>query len=268
MWQNPSSLYSSSVKVRNAVEQARNTVAKFINANSDEIIFTSGGSESNCSVIQGFVQYCRSIGRKSSVITSKIEHKSIILSVESVAEDFHFVDVDSEGFIRLDSLWSILNSIPKDTLILVSLQFANNEIGTIQHIKEISEIVHSFGGVFHTDAVQAFGHEKIDVKKLGIDLLSASGHKIGTPKGIGILYKKKGVNILPIIYGTQEHGMRGGTENVPYIIGLAKAVELLNTKGIYDSNFIENEYHLKHCRNYLLNKLEQMGCVLNGSYHR
>lgn len=262
MWQNPSSLYSSSVTIKNAIEDARKTIAKFINADSDEIIFTSGGSESNCTAIQGFISYCHSIGRTPTIITSTIEHKSILLCVETVAENIHFVGVDSEGFIKIENLWEILKSIPKDNLILVSIQFANNEIGTIQHIKEIAKMVHSFGGVFHTDAVQAFGHEPIDVKELGIDMLSASGHKVNAVKGIGILYKNKSVKINPIIYGTQENKMRGGTENVAYIIGFAKAVELLK------DNIDKNNKKIISNRNYLLSKLQSIGCALNGAYNQ
>lgn len=262
MWQNPSSLYSSSVTIKNAIEDARQTVAKFINADTDEIIFTSGGSESNCAAIQGFISYCRSIGKTPTIITSTVEHKSILLCVGNEAENLYYVDVDSEGFIKIEDLWKILKSIPKDNMIFVSIQFANNEIGTIQHIKEISKMVHSFGGVFHTDAVQAFGHELIDVQELGIDMLSASGHKINAVNGTGILYKNKNIKINPLIYGTQENGLRGGTENVAGIIGFAKAVELLQ------KDIVFNNRSTTFKRNYLISKLQSMGCVLNGAYNQ
>lgn len=231
MWENPSSLYKPAVDVKKKIEEARNTVAKFIGANGNEIFFTSGGSESNCWAIQGFVKQCEIEGIYPIVITSVIEHKSILDCVDDV--DALFISVDDKGFVDINELKELLEKISAynkynhiEDKILVSIQFANNEIGTVQSIKEISDLVHEYGGVFHTDATQAFGQLLINVNYLGIDMLSASGHKIGTPKGVGILYKKKSVDIRPIIYGSQMDGMRGGTENVPYIIGMAKAVEL------------------------------------------
>ena len=259
MWQNPSSLYRSSVTVRNEIEKARNVIADFINAESDEIVFTSGGSESNCTAIQGFVNKCRSNNKNPLIITSKIEHKSILLCTEAVAHyNTYTVDVDKDGFVDMNMLESILQTFPNRS-VLVTIQFANNEIGTIQHIKDISDMVHAYGGVFHTDAVQAFGHEGIDVKELGIDMLSASGHKIGAPKGIGILYIKNGIDISPLIYGTQENGRRGGTENVPYIIGLAEAVKIAEKKRLVKW-FKVNRY-----QKLLMDQLENLGCTVNGS---
>ena len=231
MWENPSALYKPAVDIKKKIEEARETVAKFIGAKRNEIFFTSSGSESNCWAIQGFVKECEIEGKYPIIITSVIEHKSILDCVEDTTA--LFIDVDDKGFVNVDELEEILKKISTynklnniEDKVLVSIQFANNEIGTVQHIKKIADLVHRYNGVFHTDAVQAFGHLPIDVEKFNIDLLSASGHKISTPKGIGFLYKKTGIDIKPIIYGSQMDGMRGGTENVPYIIGMAKAIEI------------------------------------------
>lgn len=260
-WHNPSALYGESSKIKLNIKNARKTIGNFINAKGDEVFFTSGGSESNCWAIQGFVNYCNRKGKKAAVITSTIEHKSIMDCVDHLNNvDVHYIGVDKEGFINIRQLRNMLfhaKTICEEE-VLVSIQFANNEIGTIQHIKEIAEEVHRFGGVFHTDAVQAFGHVRIDVEELDIDMLSASGHKIGCPKGIGILYKKNSVCINPLIYGSQMDGMRGGTENVPYIIGMAKAVELIQE---------DDEYNLRMTilRNNFITKLKAIGCSINGS---
>lgn len=257
-WVNPSALYKDAVRVRGIVNCSRAVVAEFIHADTNEIIFTSGGSESNCTAIQGFVNKCRREKKHAAVITTRIEHKSVLLCAEETAEDFSFVDVDKDGFVDLIMLERIMQQ-KRDREILVSVQFANNEIGTIQHIQDISALVHTYGGVFHTDAVQAFGHVDLNVKELGIDLLSASGHKLGAPKGIGFLYKKKGVEISPIIYGTQENGLRGGTENVPYIAALAKAVLLRK------ENMTEGTLKITILRDNLLSELLALGCTVNGS---
>lgn len=260
-WYNPSSLYSKASEIKKDVEAARKTVANYINADSNEIYFTSGGSEGNCWAIQGFVNHCIANNARPCVITSSIEHKSIIDCVNNLNNSYvYFIDVDKEGFINIAQLKNTLMRLSNShiTDILVSIQFANNEIGTIQHIKEIAEVVHRFNGVFHTDAVQAFGHIPIDVKELGIDMLTASGHKIGTPKGVGFLYKESSVKIDPLIYGSQMDGMRGGTENVPYIIGMAKAVGLIKK---------DDEYQLRLTvlRNNFIAQLKSLGCFVNGS---
>lgn len=228
-WYNPSALYNKSTKVKMAVENARKVIGDFINAEANEIFFTSGGSESNCWAIQGFINHCISNNQTPSIITSVIEHKSILSCVDSLNVDVHYIDVDNKGYINMKMLEDVLAFYHihyPNNKVLVSIQFANNEIGTIQHINDIATLIHRYNAVFHTDAVQVFGHSIIDVKSLGIDMMSASGHKIGMCKGIGFLYKKSNVSINPLIYGTQEFGMRGGTENVPYIVGMAKAVEL------------------------------------------
>lgn len=258
-WYNPSALYSEASKIKKDIESARKTIGNFINSNSNEIFFTSSGSESNCWAIQGFVNYCNRKGEEATIITSVIEHKSIISCVENMNVDVHFVGVDKEGFVDMTTLERLIHDAYLEANnILVSVQFANNEIGTIQHIKEIAALVHKYGALFHTDAVQAFGYISIDVENLGVDMLTASGHKIGCPKGIGVLYKKHSVNIDPLIYGSQMDGMRGGTENVPYIIGMAKAVKLLEE---------DNEYQLRMTilRNNFITQLKSLGCSINGS---
>lgn len=264
-WSNPSSLYSPSVEVKDKIEEARNIIGKFIGAKGSEIFFTSGGSESNCWAIQGFVNECWARSEHAIVITSTIEHKSIIDCVENSNADFHFIGVDKQGFVDTNKLEELLIKVSELDIkpncnILVSIQFANNEIGTIQPIKEIADLVHKYGGVFHTDAVQAFCHLPLNVYDLDVDMLSVSGHKVGCLKGIGFLYKKTGTNIKPLIYGSQMDGMRGGTENTAYIIGMAKAVELLNNE-----RSAEKELSMLMKRNYFISKLRKFGCSVNGS---
>ena len=256
-WFNPSSLYSESNKVKNDIESARKIIGDFINADKNEIFFTSSGSESNNWAIQGFVNYWNHKGITPIIVTSTIEHKSIIDCVDHMCADVHYVGVDNEGYINIDALEYILDHY-NNKAILVSIQFANNEIGTVQNIKEISNIVHKYNAVFHTDAVQAFGRIHIDVEELGIDMLSASGHKIYAPKGIGFLYKKDSVQIDPLIYGSQMDGMRGGTENTAFIIGMAKAVELIKKDTEYD-------LRLTVLRNNFISELKSIGCKINGS---
>lgn len=257
---NPSSLYSAAVEVKKDIEQARQTIADFIDAEPNEIYFTSSGSEGNNWAIQGFVNYWRSI-KTPIVVTSEIEHKSIMSCFED--DDIivkRAMPVNSEGFVDIEELEHTLKNYNDifNCKILVSIQFANNEIGTIQHIQKIAALAHKYGAVFHTDAVQAFGHIPINVKELGIDMLTASGHKIGCPKGIGILYKNSKTPIKPLIYGSQMNGMRGGTENVPYIIGMAKAVDIAKDD-------IVNQSNIRSVRDYFIDKLESIGCKLNGS---
>lgn len=225
-WKNPSSLYATDVKEE--VNKCREQVAKFIGAKPNEIYFTSGASESNNWAIRGWVDRALLDNNGMiNVITTPIEHKSILEAVENLGLGaiVRKCDVDEFGLVDTDSLKRLLWIRTKEP-ILVSVCMANNEIGTIQNIKEISRIVHSYGGILHVDATQAFGHIPIDVEKLGIDMMSASGHKISPVlKGVGFLYKKSKVDIQPLIYGTQENGLRGGTENVFGIVGLGKALE-------------------------------------------
>lgn len=260
-WYNSSALYSNANKIKKDIEEARKIVGNYINANSNEIFFTSGGSESNCWAVIGFINYCRRKGKPVSIITSTIEHKSILNCVDNMNVDVHYVGVDEEGFINMKSLEALLHESNIEAHeILVSIQFANNEIGTIQHIADIAKLSHKYNAVFHTDAVQAFGQIPIDVKEIDIDMLSASGHKIGAPKGVGIFYKKDSVQIDPLIYGTQMDSMRGGTENAPYVIGMAKAVELLQ-------NDKERQLRLTILRNNFISQLKVLGCKINGSLY-
>ena len=262
---NPSSLYSNGVKVKNAIDDARKTVGDFINADANEIYFTSGGSESNCWAIRGFVDEVRCRCGKSVVITSQIEHKSIMECVKAINRlgvETWYIGVDEFGYIDVKQLIYKIERATNNGIrpknILVSIQLANNEVGTIQDIKKISGIVHSYGCVLHVDAVQALGQIKIDVKDMGIDMLSASAHKIGACKGTGVLYKNDKTNIKPLIFGSQMNGMRGGTENVAGIVGMAKAVEIAK-----DS--IRHSSELSNKRDYLIMMLRHMGCHLNGA---
>ena len=261
-WFNPSSLYSDSKRVEIAIDKSRETVAKSINAKAKDIFFTSGGSEANCWAIQGFINSRLKKKKIPYIITTKIEHKSIMDCVKNQCGAVkYFLDVDSDGYISTselnDAIALMLNNgaNPKD--ILVSIQFANNEVGSIQDVIGISEVAHMYGCVFHTDAVQAFCHVNIDVESMGIDMLTASAHKIGGCKGTGFLYIKKGVKISPLIYGSQMDGKRGGTENVAGIVGMAKAVEL-------SKNNWKNGSAIAMTRDYFINKLTLIGCGVNG----
>ena len=237
MYQNPSSLYQSSQKVSKAIEQARKDIAEFIGAKPSEVYFTSGGSESNCWAIQGFRNHCLKERNSPIVLTSQIEHKSIIECAENYCDksmdiETYFVDVDSDGYVDLEQLEDMI----KDEIELifrckplVSIQLANNEIGTIQPIKKIAELVHKYGGVLHTDATQVVGHLPIDVNELDVDMLSASAHKFNGLKGSGFLYVREGIKIEPLIYGSQNNGMRGGTENVIGIVAMATALKNCDT---------------------------------------
>lgn len=262
-WQNPSSLYASNVK--DVINICRKQVADFIGAKSNEIYFTSGASESNNMAIRGWVDEELKDGYKAiTIITTPIEHASILKLVKSRTLDAHirFCDVDEFGVIDYRSLKTLLYFCD-DEPILVSVHMANNEIGTIQDIKRISELVHKYGGVLHVDATQAFGHIPIDVEELGIDMISASGHKISPVlKGVGFLYKKNGIDIQPLICGSQENELRGGTENTFGIIGLSKAVELCDI-----SQEKIDDMHNK--QDYFIKLLEsKFGCKLNGSQCR
>ena len=223
---NASSVYTIARESKKALEKAREQVAKALNADIDEIYFTAGGSESDNFALKGIAE---AMGKKGKhIITTQIEHHAILHTCEYLQQrgfEITYLPVDEYGKISLEEL---KNSIRKDT-ILISVMFANNEIGTIQPIKEIGAIAKQKGIYFHTDAVQAVGHVKIDVKEMNIDLLSLSGHKICAPKGIGAIYIKKGVAINPLIHGgAQEKRRRAGTENIAGIVGLGKAIELAN----------------------------------------
>lgn len=220
---NPSSLHRMGKAAEDLVEKSRQSVARSIGAVNDEIIFTSGGTESDNLAIIG---YCRANKRKGNkVITSKTEHPAVLESFKQLEKegfDVFYLDVDENGVADICKLKSLLD----ENVLLVSIMQANNETGTIQPIEEIAAAVHSAGAVLHVDSVQSYGKMRIDVKKLGADMLSVSAHKVNGPKGIGALYVKKGIRIFPTMHGGgQEKGHRSSTENVPAIAGFGVAAE-------------------------------------------
>ncbi len=221
---NASSLYSIGRKSRKILENSREKVARVLNCKPKEIYFTSCGSESDNLAIKGIARKHKNKGKH--IITTKIEHPAVLNTCKSLEKDgftVTYLGVDKDGFISLEEL---KNSIREDT-ILISIMFANNEIGTIEPIKEIGRIAKEKGVIFHTDCVQAVGNVKIDVKELGIDLLSLSSHKFYGPKGVGAIYINKNVEFEKIQDGGhQEKNKRAGTENIAGIVGLAKAIEL------------------------------------------
>lgn len=221
---NPSSFYGISRETKMAVDNARAQVAKSINCDPNEVYFTGGGSEADNWAIKGIATAHMKKG--NHIITTKIEHHAVLHTCEFLEKfgfEVTYLDVNEEGFIDLKQLESAIT----DKTILVSIMFANNEIGTIQPIKEIGAICREKKVLFHTDAVQAIGSVPVDVKEMNIDLLSLAGHKLYGPKGIGALYIRKGVRIDNLIHGGgQERGRRAGTENIPGVVGLGKAIEI------------------------------------------
>ncbi len=221
---NPSTIYTLGREAKKAIDSAREQVAKAINAQPNEIYFTSSGTESDNWAIKGVAYANKQKGKH--IITSNIEHHAVLHTCEFLEKEgleITYVPVDNEGILDLEQL---KKAIRPDT-ILISVMLANNEIGTIQPIKEISQLAKEHGIYLHTDAVQAIGSIPVDVNDLGVDLLSLSGHKIYGPKGVGVLYVKTGTKISPFIHGGgQERGKRAGTENVANIVGIGKAIEL------------------------------------------
>jgi len=224
LWGNPSSLHQNGQKAKEILVAARNTVANALGCDANELYFTSCGSESDNWAIKGAAKSAKA-GR-NKIITSKIEHHAVLHTCQALEkEGFEvvYLSVDEKGVVDLDEL----RANADDKTALVAVMMANNEIGTIQPVKEIAEIAHSVGALCFTDAVQAVGSIPVNVKELGVDMLALSGHKFGAPKGIGALYIKKGVRIKNLIDGGgQEKSRRAGTENVPYIVGIAKAIEI------------------------------------------
>ena len=246
---NASSMYSISRRARKAIEEARQKVAQAINAKPNEIYFTSGGSESDNLAIKGIAYANRNKG--NHIITCKIEHHAVLETCETLEKEgfeVTYLDVDDKGFVHLDDLEKAI----KLNTILITIMFANNEIGTIEPIKEIGEIARRHHVYFHTDCVQAIGNVKIDVQGMNIDSLSMSGHKLYGPKGIGALYVKQGIDFQKIQNGGhQENNKRAGTENVPGIVGMGKAIEIAYR------DFEENEKHLKRLRDFFFNEIEK-----------
>jgi len=226
---NPSSIHQFGRKAKNAIQKARKQVAALVGAEPDEILFTSGGTESNNTILYGGFKAKTSRGLvigENHIITSSIEHEAILQPCQRITQNgfkVTYLPVDEHGSIDPND---ITDSITEDT-VLVSIMFANNEVGTIQPIKEISEICKKYQIPFHTDAVQAVGKVPINVKELDVDALSISSHKINGPKGVGALFMKKGLPMTPLISGGgQENGLRSGTENVASIVGFGKACEI------------------------------------------
>lgn len=219
---NPSSLYFEGQRAKETIDEAREKIAKALGCKAEEIYFTSCGSEADNWAIKGAAHAARN---RKKIITSKIEHHAVLHTCEALEREGYeivYIGVDERGIVRMDELLAAVD----DNTALVAIMMANNEIGTIEPIGEIAKIAHERGALMFTDAVQAVGNIPVDVKELDVDMLSLSGHKLHTPKGIGALYIKKGVRIRNLIEGGgQENGKRGGTENVPYIAGLGVAVE-------------------------------------------
>lgn len=259
---NPSSIYSLGSTAQKAVMESREYIASTIGAKSNEIYFTGGGSESDNWALIATAEAYASRGRH--IITSKIEHHAILHTCEYLEKkgyEITYIDVDENGIIKLDDLKA---AIRQDT-ILISIMFANNEIGTIQPIKEIGQMAKAHDILFHTDAVQAYAHLPIHVDEMNIDMLSASGHKFQGPKGIGFLYIRTGIKIRSFLHGgQQERGRRAGTENVPGIVGIGKAARLAF------AHLEEREKKEKELRDYLIKKIEGEipYCKLNGDKER
>lgn len=254
---NPSSFYGISRETKRAIDKAREQVASTLKCLPEEIYFTGGGSEADNWAIKGIATAHRKKG--NHIITTKIEHHAVLHSCEFLEKfgyEVTYLDVDKEGFINLEELRNAIT----DRTILVSIMFANNEIGTIQPIKEIGEICREKKVLFHTDAVQAVGNVPIDIKEMNIDLLSLAGHKVYGPKGIGALYIRKGVRIDNLIHGgAQERNRRAGTENIASIVGIGKAME------IAENNLKEHTEKLTKLRDRLIDGLLKIPyTTLNG----
>lgn len=249
---NPSSIHKFGRETTRAINLARKRVAEMIGASSShEITFTSGGTEANNLALKGTAMHVKSkMPKKNMIITSSIEHDAVLEPCKDL-EDRGFVTmhlpVTDEGFVRPSELKNVISD---NNVALVSIMYANNEVGTIQPIKELVEIAHQAGALFHTDAVQAAGKLPLNVKNLGVDMMSLSSHKINGPKGVGALYIRSNLKILPIIHGGgQEWYLRSGTENVPGIVGFGKACELANKRvGQYQE-------HVAGLRNYLVERV-------------
>lgn len=246
---NASSIYKIGRESRKAVEDAREKVAKILNCKPNEIYFTSGGSESDNTAIRGIAYAYKNKG--NHIITSKIEHPAVLETCKQLEKEgfeVTYLDVDSEGFVKLDEL---KKAIKKET-ILISIMFANNEIGTIEPVEEIGKIAKENGILFHTDAVQAVGSVRIDVQAINIDMLSLSAHKFYGPKGIGALYVKQGIKFQKFMNGGhQERNKRAGTENVPAIVGLGEAIEKAYNE------LDEHTSKIKELRDYYVKEVER-----------
>ncbi len=258
MYGNPSAVHSFGREAKHALDVARERVARGIGCDPSEIYFTSGSTEANNWALYGIATANRAKGRH--IITSKIEHPSVLNMCKHLEDEgfrVTYLDVDNYGFVKLDQL---IHHLDSDT-ILVSIMSANNEVGTIQNLQAIANIVAEKGIIFHTDATQAVGSININVHDMGIDALSLSGHKINGPKGVGALYVRKGVKINPFMLGgEQEYGLRAGTSNVPAIVGLGKAVEIATR------DIVTNNKKVRQLRDYFVAQINKNIdlCYLNG----
>ena len=252
VYANPSAMHRLGYFAEEQVKKSSETIANILHCDSSEIIWTSGGSESNNMAIRGYTSLYKKSGNK--IVTTKMEHASVYKVFESLKEDGFeviYIDVDSEGHINIDELKQIVDS----NTILVSIMYVNNEIGSVQKIEEIGKLIkeNNKNCAFHVDFVQGFAKYRINVKKSCIDFLSISSHKFNGPKGVGILYKNKDVRVKPLILGgSQQNDLRAGTLNVPGIVGTATAAKIA-----YE--IIDEEYNkLKNLKEYLIDKLEQL----------
>jgi len=245
---NPSTLYSPGLEAKDGLDKARHQVAELINAEDREIFFTSCGTEADNWVIEGVADAYKNKG--NHIITTKIEHHAILHTCQYLEKhgfEVTYLDVDSEGFVSPADLEAAI----KDSTILVSIMMVNNEVGTIQPIKELASIVKAHGVLFHTDTVQAIGNVPVDVKDLGVDFISMSAHKIYGPKGVGALYKRAGINIPSFVHGgAQEKKKRAGTENTAGIVGFGKAAELAK------ESLKQHAEHSDHLRRMLWDKIQ------------
>lgn len=262
---NPSSLYATGRAAKAAVEQVRRQVAALIGARAEEIFFTSGGSESDNWALKGIAFARRAAGVPCGIVTSAIEHPAVLRTCEYLeAQGFSItrLPVDEEGIVAPAALAAVLEDAShsdEGSIGIVSVMMANNEVGTIEPIAELTAIAHAHGAVFHTDAVQAAGHIPIDVQALGIDALSLTAHKFCGPKGVGALYVRRGVAIDSFVHGgEQERGLRAGTENVPGIVGLGCAAE------IAVAELADEGERLKDLRQLLIERVQTIsGCMLH-----
>lgn len=258
LYGNPSSSYYIGRQVRDKIENVRSSIASYFNMNPEGVMFTSSGSEADNMIIKGIALGNKNLG--NHIITTKIEHPAVLNTckfLENNGFEVTYLDVKENGIIDTQELKNAI----KDNTILISIMYANNEIGTIQPIQEIGQIAKEKGIIFHTDAVQAIGEIRIDVQKLNIDCMSISGHKIYAPKGIGMAYIKPGIKFEPLIHGgSQEFHFRAGTENVIGTIALGKAIELL------DKDIDNNNNKLIELKSYMTNKIQNnlTDYIING----
>lgn len=259
LYGNPSSIYEFAGKSKDAIENSRDIISNTINASNSEIYFTSGGTESDNWALRNVAKSYKNKGKH--IITSKIEHPAILKTAKNLEDlgfEISYIDVDEYGVIKLQRLMDEIN----ENTILVSVMMANNEIGTIEPVSKIGKICREKGIIFHTDAVQAYGQIPIDVKKMNIDLLSASAHKFHGPKGIGFLYINDDVKTVPLLFGGgQEKGLRSGTQNVPSIVGMAKAAQIAH------NNMLKTARYEINIRDYFIDRIlrEIPFSRLNGS---